>query len=184
MVPLWSLGILHIGPSNLAIWQQEFKLPTRVRNNLVGYTISTERSAAGDDDGNLCGGRGEGGALLKAELAAKALEGCKIMMVFRQASTLSKCTITLQAWWVASSLASVVLGVRRSWIMQPQPTLTQCIHPLSISNQPPPLWLSSLGCGWPTLVTYLINPPTLVTCLINPPTSTSLGRLPIYLEWL
>ncbi len=39
---------------------------------------------------------GRGGALLKAELAAKALEGCKIMMVFRQASTLSKCTITLQ----------------------------------------------------------------------------------------
>jgi hypothetical protein len=34
------------------------------------------------------------GALLKAELAAKALEGCKIMMVFRQASTLSKCTIS------------------------------------------------------------------------------------------
>lgn len=37
------------------------------------------------DDGNLCGGGGgERGALLKAELAAKALEGCKIMMVFRQ----------------------------------------------------------------------------------------------------
>jgi hypothetical protein len=65
---------------------------------LVGYTISTERSVAGDDDGNLCGEGGERrGALLKAELAAKALEGCKIMMVFRQASTLSKCTITLQA---------------------------------------------------------------------------------------
>jgi hypothetical protein len=36
------------------------------------------------DDGNLCGEGGERGALLKAELAAKALEGCKIMMVFRQ----------------------------------------------------------------------------------------------------
>jgi hypothetical protein len=76
----------------LAIWQQEFKLPTRVRNNLVGYQLVLKclwQVMMGTYVGR-------GGALLKAELAAKALEGCKIMMVFRQASTLSKCTITLQ----------------------------------------------------------------------------------------
>ncbi len=75
---------MHIGPSNLAIWQQEFKLPTRVRNNVVGYQLVLEGLWQVMMGTYVWGGGGERGALLKAELAAKALEGCKIMMVFRQ----------------------------------------------------------------------------------------------------
>jgi hypothetical protein len=65
-------------------WQQEFKLPTRVRNNLVGYQLVLKGLwQVMMMMGTYVGREGEGGALLKAELAAKALEGCKIMMVFR-----------------------------------------------------------------------------------------------------
>jgi len=115
----------------LAIWQQEFKLPTRVRNNLGGVSISTEMSVAGDD-GNLCG---EGGSFIKSRAC------CKSSGRMQNNDGVQTGLHTLQMYYhltrsMSSSLASVVLELEDLGPCNPQHSP---MHPSIIHLKPTPL---------------------------------------------